>query len=92
MLLVTHQVNISALVGSVIGSGEMIVVRPTDDQLQVLGQLSVAVLGESPVGIQIVGGDAADMLLPRDHDQALATVAKANWCVNLANHGTGHCD
>ncbi|MDV6318366.1 histidine phosphatase family protein [Chromohalobacter sp. HP20-39] len=41
LLLVTHQVNISALVGSVIGAGEMIVVRPTDDKLQVLGRLSV---------------------------------------------------
>ncbi|CAO1669954.1 Phosphohistidine phosphatase SixA [Halomonas sp. NYA30] len=42
LLLVTHQVNITALVGSGVGSGEMIVVHPTDDSFQVVGRLSVS--------------------------------------------------
>ncbi|WP_280140164.1 hypothetical protein [Vreelandella arcis] len=40
MLLVTHQVNITALVGSGVGSGEMIVVRPVGDEMQVVGRIS----------------------------------------------------
>ncbi len=40
VLLVTHQVNITALTGSGVGSGEMIVVRPTGDSFQVVGRLS----------------------------------------------------
>ncbi|MEA2119117.1 histidine phosphatase family protein [Halovibrio sp. HP20-50] len=42
LLLVTHQVNITALVGSGVGSGEMIVVRPKNESLQVVGRLSVS--------------------------------------------------
>ncbi|MGP5327670.1 histidine phosphatase family protein [Vreelandella titanicae] len=42
LLLVTHQVNITALVGSGVGSGEMIVVRPTDNSFQVVGRLNVS--------------------------------------------------
>lgn len=46
VLLVTHQVNISALVGSGVGSGEMVVVRPIGDELQneleVVGRLSIS--------------------------------------------------
>lgn len=42
LLLVTHQVNITALVGSGVGSGEMIVVRPAGDEMQVVGRLSVS--------------------------------------------------
>ncbi|BBI54825.1 hypothetical protein HORIV_72460 [Vreelandella olivaria] len=42
LLLVTHQVNITALVGSGVGSGEMIVVRPAEDSFQVVGRLSVS--------------------------------------------------
>ncbi|MDR5885764.1 histidine phosphatase family protein [Vreelandella janggokensis] len=41
MLLVTHQVNISALTGRGVGSGEMVVVRPTADGLEVVGRLDV---------------------------------------------------
>ncbi|MCI0592370.1 broad specificity phosphatase PhoE [Chromohalobacter marismortui] len=41
MLLVTHQVNISALVGRSVGSGEMVVVRPATEGLEVLGRLDV---------------------------------------------------
>jgi len=41
LLLVTHQVNITALVGGGVGSGEMIVVRPTDDSFQVVGRLNI---------------------------------------------------
>ncbi|MCZ0927564.1 histidine phosphatase family protein [Halomonas janggokensis] len=41
MLLVTHQVNISALTGRGLGSGEMVVVRPTADGLKVVGRLDV---------------------------------------------------
>ncbi|MDQ7733896.1 histidine phosphatase family protein [Halomonas sp. SpR1] len=42
LLLVTHQVNITALVGSGVGSGEMIVVRPAEDSFQVVGRLSLS--------------------------------------------------
>ncbi|MBT2772724.1 histidine phosphatase family protein [Halomonas sp. ISL-60] len=42
LLLITHQVNITALVGSGVGSGEMIVVRPTVDPFQVVGRLNVS--------------------------------------------------
>ena len=42
LLLITHQVNITALVGSGVGSGEMIVVRPAGDEMQVVGRLSVS--------------------------------------------------
>ncbi len=42
LLLVTHQVNITALVGSGVGSGEMIVVRPVEDSFQVVGRLSLS--------------------------------------------------
>jgi broad specificity phosphatase PhoE len=39
LLLVTHQVNISALVGRGVGSGEMVVVRPENGALNVIGRL-----------------------------------------------------
>ena len=42
LLLVTHQVNITALIGGGVGSGEMIVLRPTGDSFQVVGRLSVS--------------------------------------------------
>ena len=42
LLLVTHQVNITALIGGGVGSGEMIVVRPEDDAFQVVGRLSIS--------------------------------------------------
>ncbi|AJY48603.1 histidine phosphatase family protein [Halomonas sp. KO116] len=42
LLLVTHQVNITALVGSGVGPGEMIVVRPAGDEMQIVGRLSVS--------------------------------------------------
>ncbi|MCH4811346.1 histidine phosphatase family protein [Vreelandella neptunia] len=42
LLLITHQVNITALTGSGVGSGEMIVVRPADESFQVVGRLSVS--------------------------------------------------
>lgn len=41
LLLITHQVNITALIGGGVGSGELIVVRPTDGELQVVGQLRI---------------------------------------------------
>ncbi|OBA00593.1 histidine phosphatase family protein [Halomonas sp. G11] len=41
MLLVTHQVNISALAGRGVGSGEMLVVRPAAGGLEVVGRLDV---------------------------------------------------
>ncbi|SER53078.1 Phosphohistidine phosphatase SixA [Vreelandella subterranea] len=41
MLLVTHQVNISALAGRGVGSGEMLVVRPATGGLEVVGRLDV---------------------------------------------------
>ncbi|MCA1771801.1 MAG: histidine phosphatase family protein [Halomonas sp.] len=40
LLFVTHQVNITALTRSGVGSGEMIVVRPAGNELQVVGRLS----------------------------------------------------
>ncbi|MDR5899434.1 histidine phosphatase family protein [Halomonas vilamensis] len=43
LLLVTHQVNISALVGSGLGSGDMIIVRPDGNELPVVGRLSISV-------------------------------------------------
>lgn len=43
MLLVTHQVNITALTGGGVSSGEMVVVRPLKDSLTVVGRLSVRV-------------------------------------------------
>lgn len=42
MLLVTHQVNISALAGRGVGSGEMVVVRPAGGEMQVVGRLSIS--------------------------------------------------
>ncbi|MYL23625.1 histidine phosphatase family protein [Halomonas alkaliantarctica] len=39
LLMVTHQVNITALTGSGVGSGEMIVVRPEEDGINVIGRL-----------------------------------------------------
>lgn len=42
LLLVTHQVNISALVGSGLRSGDMIVVRPDEDEFPVVGRLSIS--------------------------------------------------
>ncbi|WGI25410.1 histidine phosphatase family protein [Halomonas alkaliantarctica] len=42
LLLVTHQVNITALVGSGVDSGEMIVVRPEGDVFRVVGRLSAS--------------------------------------------------
>ena len=42
LLLVTHQVNITALIGGGMGSGEMIVLRPTDGSFQVVGWLNVS--------------------------------------------------
>ncbi|EHJ94320.1 histidine phosphatase family protein [Vreelandella boliviensis] len=42
LLLITHQVNITALVGSGVGSGEMIVVNPAGGRLQVVGRLNVS--------------------------------------------------
>lgn len=41
LLLVTHQVNITALIGGGVGSGEMIVLRPAGDSFLVEGRLSV---------------------------------------------------
>lgn len=38
-VLVTHQVNINALVGVFPGSGEIVVLRPVGDDLQVLGRI-----------------------------------------------------
>ncbi|MFC7369018.1 histidine phosphatase family protein [Vreelandella zhaodongensis] len=40
LLLVTHQVNITALAGGAVSSGEMIVVRPLAGSFQVVGRLS----------------------------------------------------
>ena len=42
LLLVTHQVNITALIGGGVESGEMIVLSPTGDSFQVVGRLSVS--------------------------------------------------
>lgn len=41
LLLITHQVNITALIGGGVGSGEMIVLLPTGDSFQVVGRLSI---------------------------------------------------
>ena len=41
MLLITHQVNITALIGGGVSSGEMVVVRPQEDSFTVVGRLSV---------------------------------------------------
>ena len=43
LLLVTHQVNISALVDSGLRSGDMIIVRPDGNELPVVGRLSISV-------------------------------------------------
>ncbi|KUJ86683.1 MAG: phosphoglycerate mutase family protein [Halomonas sp. 54_146] len=43
LLLVTHQVNITALTGGGVSSGEMVVVRPQQGSLTVVGRLSVRV-------------------------------------------------
>lgn len=43
LLLVTHQVNITALTGGGVSSGEMVVVRPLKDSLTVVGRLSIRV-------------------------------------------------
>ncbi|WP_083007725.1 histidine phosphatase family protein [Halomonas sp. GT] len=40
LLLVTHQVNITALTGGGVSSGEMIVVRPTGDSFQIVGRMN----------------------------------------------------
>ncbi|CAM3578607.1 histidine phosphatase family protein [Halomonas lysinitropha] len=39
MVLVTHQVNITALVGGGVGSGEIVVVRPSAEGLDVVGRI-----------------------------------------------------
>ncbi|GHE22262.1 histidine phosphatase family protein [Halomonas urumqiensis] len=39
LLLITHQVNISALTGNGAGSGDMLVVRPDGDDIQSVGRL-----------------------------------------------------
>ncbi|MDM7481983.1 MAG: hypothetical protein P3W96_008235 [Halomonas sp.] len=41
MLLITHQVNITALIGGGVSSGEMVVVRPQEDGFAVVGRLSI---------------------------------------------------
>ncbi|MCP1317295.1 histidine phosphatase family protein [Vreelandella lionensis] len=41
ILLVTHQVNITALTGGGVSSGEMVVVRPQEEGFTVVGRLSV---------------------------------------------------
>ncbi|XGA80024.1 histidine phosphatase family protein [Halomonas sp. CH40] len=40
LLLVTHQVNITALVGGGVASGDMVVVQPEDGELTVIGRLT----------------------------------------------------
>jgi len=40
LLLVTHQVNINALVGGGVSSGDMLVVQPQDGELTVIGRLT----------------------------------------------------
>lgn len=42
LMLVTHQVNMTALIGGVVRSGEMAVVRPEGKALEVVGALSVS--------------------------------------------------
>lgn len=41
LLLVTHQVNITALIGGGVSSGEMVVVRPQEEGFAVVGRLSI---------------------------------------------------
>ncbi|WP_394426204.1 histidine phosphatase family protein [Vreelandella stevensii] len=41
LLMVTHQVNITALIGGGVSSGEMVVVRPQKDGFAVVGRLSI---------------------------------------------------
>lgn len=41
LLMVTHQVNITALTGGGVSSGEMVVVRPQEDGFAVVGRLSI---------------------------------------------------
>lgn len=41
VMLVTHQVNISALTGEPVGSGEIVVLRPQDGGIEILGRLKV---------------------------------------------------
>jgi phosphohistidine phosphatase SixA len=41
MMLVTHQVNISALTGQFTSSGEILVIRETDGRLEVLGSIDI---------------------------------------------------
>ena len=43
MLLITHQVNITALTGGGVSSGEMVVVRPQQGSLTVVGRLIIRV-------------------------------------------------
>ena len=40
LLLVTHQVNITALVGGGVASGNMVVVQPENSELTVIGRLT----------------------------------------------------
>ena len=42
LILVTHQVNITALTGHTAGSGEVLVIRPSGDSFQVLGTILIA--------------------------------------------------
>jgi phosphohistidine phosphatase SixA len=42
LMMVTHQVNITALTGIFPASGEIIVVRATDQGIEVLGQIEIA--------------------------------------------------
>ncbi|MGC9417998.1 MAG: histidine phosphatase family protein [Rhodovulum sp.] len=42
LMLVTHQVNISALTGRGTRSGEVLVIRPTGDGVEVLGSILIA--------------------------------------------------
>ncbi|WP_235937224.1 hypothetical protein [Vreelandella azerica] len=40
LLLITHQVNITALVGGGVASGDMVVVQPKNSELTVIGRLT----------------------------------------------------
>ena len=42
MMMVTHQVNISALTGQFTQSGEVLVIRPTENGVEVLGSILIA--------------------------------------------------
>ena len=42
LMMVTHQVNITALTGVFPGSGDIIVIRPTDSGIKVLGTIEIA--------------------------------------------------